>query len=105
VHLQSNGFTVDKRDVSAAQLAEIKNKHGVPEKLQSCHTALIQGYVIEGHVPADLIMRVLKEKPAIRGLAVPGMPIGSPGMEGPKPEPYDVLSFDKQGRVAVYARR
>jgi hypothetical protein len=105
VHLQSNGFNVDKRDVSASQLAEIKHKHGVPEKLQSCHTAVIQGYVIEGHVPADLILRVLKEKPALRGLAVPGMPVGSPGMEGPKPEPYDVLSFDKQGRVAVYARR
>jgi len=105
VHLQANGFNVDKRDVSEAQLSEIKNKYGVPERLQSCHTAVIQGYVIEGHVPADLIARVLKEKPAIRGLAVPGMPAGSPGMEGPKAERYDVLSFDKQGRIAIYARR
>jgi hypothetical protein len=105
VHLQSNGVRVDKRDVSAAQLSDIKAKHGVPPKLQSCHTALIQGYVIEGHVPADVIKRVLQEKPPIRGLAVPGMPIGSPGMEGPNPERYDILSFDQQGRVAVYARR
>jgi hypothetical protein len=105
VHLQENGFKVDKRDVSVAQLTEIKKKHGIPEQLQSCHTALIQGFVIEGHVPADLIARVLKEKPPIRGLAVPGMPVGSPGMEGPNPEPYDVLSFDKEGRVSVYARR
>jgi hypothetical protein len=105
VHLQSNGFKVDRRDVSAAQLAEIKHKYGVPEKLQSCHTAVIQNYVIEGHVPADVITRVLKEKPPIRGLAVPGMPVGSPGMEGPKPEPYEILTFDGQGRITVYARR
>ena len=104
MHLQANGFNVEKKDVSEAQLSEIKNKYGVPGKLQSCHTAIVHGYVIEGHVPADLIARVVKGKPAIRGLAVPGMPSGSPGMEGPK-EPYDVLSFDKQGRVAIYARR
>jgi hypothetical protein len=104
VHLQSNGFKVEKKDVSDKQLAEIKRKYGVPEKLQSCHTAVVQGYVIEGHVPADLIFRVLKEKPPIRGLAVAGMPPGSPGMEGP-PKPYEVLAFDKAGRVTVYAKR
>jgi hypothetical protein len=65
----------------------------------------VQGYVIEGHVPADLIQRLLKEKPAVLGLAVPGMPIGSPGMEGGKPEAYDVLTFDKNGKTTVYARR
>ena len=64
----------------------------MPEKLFACHTALIEGYVIEGHVPADLIDKLLKEKPQVLGLAVPGMPVGSPGMEGGKPEPYD--SFD-----------
>ena len=105
VHLQSNGFKVDKKDVNDSQLSAIKSKYGVPEKLQSCHTAIVQGYVIEGHVPADLIYRVLKEKPAIRGLAVAGMPPGSPGMEGPKAQPYDVLAFDKNGRVSVYAKR
>jgi hypothetical protein len=77
----------------------------VPEKLYSCHTALVQGYIIEGHVPADLIRRLLKESPEVAGLAVPGMPVGSPGMEGPNPQPYDVISFDKQGRTSVYARR
>ena len=75
------------------------------EKLQSCHTAIAQGYVFEGHVPADLIFRVLKEKPAFRGLAVPGMPAGSPGMDGPNPQPYEVMAFDKEGRVTVYAKR
>jgi hypothetical protein len=77
----------------------------VPEKLYSCHTALVQGYIIEGHVPADLIRRLLKERPEVAGLAVPGMPVGSPGMEGPNPQPYDVISFDNQGRTSVYARR
>ena len=81
----------------------MKNK--VPEKLYSCHTALVQGYVIEGHVPADLIQRLLKERPAVAGLAVPGMPVGSPGMEGANPQPYEVISFDKAGRTFVYARR
>ena len=67
--------------------------------------ALVQDYVIEGHVPADSIARLLKEKPPVVGLAVQGMPIGSPGMEGPNPQPYDVLAFDRQGRVSVYARK
>jgi hypothetical protein len=65
----------------------------------------VQGYVIEGHVPADLIHRLLKEKPALVGLAVPGMPVGSPGMEGPNPQHYEVISFDNKGRTSVYARR
>jgi hypothetical protein len=77
----------------------------VPQKLFSCHTGLVQGYVIEGHVPADLIHRLLKEKPPVAGLAVPGMPVGSPGMEGAKPQPYEVLAFDKDGKTSVYAKR
>ena len=80
-------------------------KHGVPSELRQCHIALVQGYVIEGHVPVDAIRRLLKEKPPVVGLAVAGMPIGSPGMEGPNPRPYDVLAFDRQGRVSVYARK
>ena len=76
----------------------------MPEKLYSCHTAIIQGYVIEGHVPADLILRLLKEKPKVLGIAVPGMPSGSPGMDGP-PVPYEVLTFDKDGKTSVYAKR
>ena len=83
----------------------IKAKHGVPLRLRSCHTALVQGYVIEGHVPADAIARLLKEKSPVVGLAVPGMPIGSPGMAGSNPQPYDVLAFDQEGRVSVYARK
>ena len=104
-HLQANGFKVQKRDVFGKQFTDVKSKYGVPQRLYSCHTAVIDGYVIEGHVPADLIKRMLIEKPTIIGLAVPGMPVGSPGMEGPKPEPYEVFTFDKQDRTTVYARR
>jgi hypothetical protein len=104
-HLQANGFKVQNKDVFGKQFTDVKSKYGVPQRLYSCHTAVIDGYVIEGHVPADLIKRMLKERPPIVGLAVPGMSVGSPGMEGPKPEPYEVLTFDKQGRTTVYARR
>ena len=89
----------------SSRLVDVKIKHKVPEKLRSCHTALIDGYVIEGHVPADVIDKLLKERPAVLGLAVPGMPVGSPGMEGGKPEPYEVLTFDKNGKTTVYAKR
>jgi len=104
-HLQANGFSVKLNDVNNSQLDQIKAKHGVPRALQSCHTALVGGYVIEGHVPADLIRRLLKEKPPVVGLAVPGMPIGSPGMEGPTPEPYDIFAIERNGRSRIYARR
>jgi hypothetical protein len=83
----------------------VKAKHGVPPALRSCHTALVGGYVVEGHVPADVISRLLKEKPPVTGVAVPGMPPGSPGMESRNPQPYDVLTFDRRGRVSVYDRR
>lgn len=96
---------MNAKDVNDSHLDQIKAKHGVPRALQSCHTALVGGYVIEGHVPADLILRLLKEKPPLAGLGVPGMPIGSPGMEGPNPEPYDVFAFDRRGKVRIYARR
>jgi hypothetical protein len=101
-HLHEEGFTVKAADVTQAQLIAVKNQHSVPQRLRSCHTGLIEGYVIEGHVPGSLIARLLKERPDVIGLAVPGMPIGSPGMEGPNPKPYDVFSFDKQGRTQVY---
>ncbi len=88
-------------------LAPVKQKLGVPRALQSCHTAVVDGYVIEGHVPADLIDRLLRERPAVVGLAVPGMPVGSPGMEAPgrASERYQVLTFDGNGRTTVYASR
>jgi hypothetical protein len=96
---------VDQRAVSETQLQALKTQYGVPKSLFACHTALIGDYVIEGHVPADLIVRLLHEKPALRGLAVPGMPEGSPGMEGPNPESYKIFSFDRQGNILVYAHR
>ena len=104
-HLQANGFKVQTKDIFGKKFTDLKSKYGVPERLFACHTALINGYVIEGHVPADLIRRLVKEKPAILGLAVPGMPVGSPGMEGPNPQPYEILAFDKDGRTSVYAKR
>jgi hypothetical protein len=105
VHLQKNGFKVDKKILFGQSFADNKRKLGVPDALRSCHTAVIEGYVIEGHVPADLIHKLLREKPPIAGLAVPGMPVGSPGMEGGKPEPFEVLTFDKNGKITVYAKR
>lgn len=104
-HLLAKGFKVETKDLADRQLSEIKARYGVTESLSSCHTAVVEGYVIEGHVPADLIVRLLKERPAVVGLAVPGMPIGSPGMEGANPQPYDVLAFERDGRVRVYAHR
>ena len=103
VHLQKNGFSVEKKDLFGKNFTDVKRKFGVPERLFSCHTALIEGYVIEGHVPAADVERLLAERPPVSGLAVPGMPVGSPGMEGPNPEAYQVLSFDAQGRSAVFA--
>jgi len=91
--------------VNVRNLAPIKAKHGVSRALQGCHTAVVDGYVVEGHVPADLIHRMLEERPAIAGLAVPGMPEGSPGMEGPHPEPYEVTAFETNGKTFVYDRR
>ena len=104
-HLRAGGFAVKTDDTE--ELAPIKRRLGVPADLQSCHTAEVAGYVVEGHVPADVIDRLLRERPRISGLAVPGMPIGSPGMESPglKPEPYQILAFDRAGRVTVFVRR
>ncbi|MCE2901743.1 MAG: DUF411 domain-containing protein [Gemmatimonas sp.] len=103
-HVRTAGFTVTVRDTS--DMASVKASFGVPEALGSCHTARVGTYAIEGHVPADLIIRLLEEQKPGRGLAVPGMPVGSPGMEqGARKDPYDVLLFDKVGRTTVYASR
>lgn len=101
-HLEANGFTVKAHDVK--DLVASKTANGVPPRLYACHTATVGGYVIEGHVPAADIQRLLKERPQVRGLAVPGMPAGSPGMEGLFSERYETLTFDQDGRTAVYAR-
>lgn len=100
-HLEENGFSVKAHDVN--NVTPFKVKHGVTPELASCHTAVVDGYVIEGHVPAADIKRLLKERPAVKGLAVPEMPMGSPGMEGPRKDPYKVLSFDAEGKVRVFA--
>ena len=103
-HMKQNGFTVHVTDLN--DLSTIKSKHGVPSKVQSCHTGVVNGYVVEGHVPAADVKRMLKERPAVAGLALPGMPAGSPGMEVPgiQPPAYEVLTFDKSGATRVYAR-
>ena len=102
-HLQQNGFAVEVMDMP--DLASVKTKYGVKPEMQACHTAVVGNYVVEGHVPADVIMKMVNDKPAIAGIAVPGMPMGSPGMEGPTKEKYDVLTFDRAGRTTVYAKR
>ena len=99
-HMRANGFRVTVNEVPST--AEYRKKHGVPEKLQSCHTALVSGYTIEGHVPAEAILRLLKEKSGFKGLAVPGMPMGSPGMEGPHSDAYSVVGFKPDGSAAIY---
>ena len=104
VHLQAKGFKVDAFGATNTGLSAIKARYSVPPSLRSCHTGLVGDYVIEGHVPGEIISRLLREKPAVAGLAVPGMPVGSPGMEGPNPQPYTVYSFDKEGNVEVYAQ-
>ena len=95
-HLRRAGFPVEI--VESANVNAVKQRLGVPADLASCHTAEVQGYVIEGHVPASAILRLLEERPVGVGLAVPGMPIGSPGMEGGASETYDVVFFSRQGR-------
>lgn len=101
-HLRKNGFDVESRPV--ADMAEVKREQHVTQALSSCHTAKVGDYIIEGHVPAASIKRLLSEHPKnIVGLAVPGMPVGSPGMEGPNPQKYQVVSFDSSGQASVYA--
>ncbi len=103
-HMRASGFTVRTTDLN--DLTDIKKSRGVPDQVQSCHTAVVNGYVVEGHVPAADVHRMLKEKPAIAGIAVGGMPIGSPGMDfpGTKAQAYNVMSFDKSGATRVFAK-
>jgi hypothetical protein len=100
-HLEAHGFEVDAENTSG--MDAIKDGNSIPRRMRSCHTAFVEGYVIEGHVPAEDVKRLLLERPQVAGLAVPDMPIGSPGMEGPKPEPYDVLSFGGGKGTAVFS--
>ena len=100
-HLQENGFEVETTDLKDLSLA--KSMSGITPEQASCHTAKVGGYVIEGHVPAEDIKRLLAERPDARGLTVPGMPKGSPGMEHPNPDHYQVLLLDNDGSTAVFA--
>jgi hypothetical protein len=100
-HLQRDGFHVEVHDTEDVET--VKDGSGVPAGLRSCHTAIAGRYVIEGHVPASDIRRLLRQGPAIAGLAVPGMPVGSPGMEGARSERYDVVTFGGPGASRVFA--
>lgn len=101
-HMRANGFKV--KEVKSTTMGAVKREAGVPPALGSCHTAKVGGYVIEGHVPAADVKRLLAEKPKVVGLSAPGMPMGSPGMEGPYPaDRYDVVAFDAQGKTQVFA--
>ena len=101
-HAKQNGFKIN--DVISEDMETIKARFGVPEKLASCHTAIIDGHVIEGHVPASDIQKLLQSQSSLTGIAAPGMPMGSPGMEmGGQQDAYKVVSFDKEGKHEVFA--
>lgn len=100
-HMRASGFRVEAHEV--AEVTPIRRKYAVPDKLSSCHTALAGGYVIEGHVPAADIKRLLREGARVKDLAVPGMVVGSPGMEQGPPQPYATIAFDERG-IRVFAR-
>jgi hypothetical protein len=101
-HMKAAGFAVDVMVVPAT--AEYRQKNGIPDRFGSCHTATVGPYTFEGHIPAADIQRFLKEKPQARGLAVPGMPMGSPGMEGPRPQAYETLLIGLDGSAKTYAK-
>jgi hypothetical protein len=102
-HMKAAGF--DVKTIDTNDVATVKKEYDIGPELQSCHTAIVGTYALEGHVPPDLVQKLLAEKPTIAGLAVPGMPMGSPGMEGATKDPYDVLTFDRAGNTTVYAKR
>jgi hypothetical protein len=104
-HIKGAGFETQVFDITDEAMQARKAKLGVGPRLASCHTAIVNGYVVEGHVPAADIQRLLREKPAIAGIAAPGMPTGSPGMEVPggRKDKYDVLAFTKTGSTRVFA--
>ena len=102
-HLKDHGFQVTEHIVE--DMAAAPGRTRVPEKLRSCHIATIGRYVVEGHVPADVVKDMMKKRPEIEGVAVPGMPAGSPGMESPYPEKYDIVAWTKDGKTSVFAKR
>jgi hypothetical protein len=102
-HMKAAGFAVTREVI--AELDSVPARKKVPEQLRSCHTAVIENYVVEGHIPADVVRQLLKERPKILGIAAPGMPLGSPGMESPNPQPYVIVAFRADGTGYEFARR
>lgn len=104
-HMRANGY--DVKPINVDDIDAVKRTYGVPTALASCHTALVNGLVVEGHVPAEAVTRFLREKPAgVAGIGVAGMPAGSPGMEmGARKDPYNIMSFSKAGQTAVFEKR
>jgi hypothetical protein len=102
-YVEEHGYTVTVEDVQ--DIAVVKEEHNIPQSAWSCHTALVDGYVVEGHVPIEDIERLLSERPDVAGIAVPGMPVGSPGMEvaGAEPQPFAVMTFDAAGNTELYS--
>lgn len=103
-HMEAAGFEVTVENLSNSDLVALKRRHGITVELESCHTALAGGYVLEGHIPAEVVRSFLEAAPEVKGITVPGMPIGSPGMEveGVDPWPYDVIAFDGKGNRTVF---
>ena len=102
-HLRDNGFEVTLNEVD--DVWAVQEEHGVAAKFRGCHTAQVGDYMVEGHVPADVLIRFLKEDAGLAGITVPGMIVGPPGMEGSEPAPYDVLTFDREGNSTIYESR
>jgi len=102
-YLRANGFEV--KTVDLEDLSEIKAASGVPRPIQTCHTAIVEGYVVEGHVPADALKKLLHDRPKVAGIGVPGMPTGSPGMDGSPAQAYDVVAWDKTGKTSIFAKK
>ena len=100
-HMRAAGFAVEATNVP--DVNPYKREFGVPPQLASCHTAIVEDYIVEGHVPADDVIKLLRQKPAIKGIAVPGMPMGSPGMESPNPERFETIAFTAAGLTSVFA--
>ena len=99
-HLRANGFRV--KSIHVNDTGVIRRRHGIPDKFGGCHTGVIEGYALEGHVPAREIRRLLKQRPKAKGLAVPGMPAGSPGMPSDRPQHYDVLLVKADGTATIF---
>lgn len=104
-HMRAHGFMVTSHDVD--NISQVKSERRVPAEAASCHTAVVDGYVVEGHVPADAVQRLLQERPSVLGIAVPGMPVGSPGMEMPsgRRDPYSIVTFDEDGEIRHFESR